>query len=215
MKDLELVLNHFGQSFLISGAPEKINLEWGEKLKKEVGLGDFWGGYFNQVKIEDVRELKAWHSQKSQSRGRYALLASSYFTREAQTALLKITEEPNTDTVIILATRNQNDLLDTLRSRLQLVIADDEEKSLAKAKKFAGVTPTERLSKQKSFVDLEADNHRALVADLIDDLKRLAEPGQIETIKILTKAEKFIGVTGLSAKNTYEYLAIALPVWTK
>lgn len=215
MKELDLVLNHFGASFLISGAPEKIAEELGGKLKRVVGMGDFWGGYFPQVKIEDVRNLKTWHSQKSQSAGRYVLIASSYFTREAQTALLKITEEPNADTAIILVTKNPNDLLPTLRSRLQLIISEEGEEELTKFKKFIISTPAERLTGQKNFIDLEADNHRELLVNLISGLKRVISPTEIEAVRILVKAEEFSTVTGLPAKNTYEYLATTLPVLVK
>ena len=215
MKELSLVLNHFGQSFLISGSPEKVGSVLGEELKKAAGLADFWGGYFNPVKIEDVRLLKTWHSQKSQNGGRYALLASPHFTREAQTALLKITEEPNADTTIILVTKNPHDLLDTLRSRLQLIITDEGVEELTKFKKFLTATPAERLTKQKAFIDLDADNHRELLGNLITGLKLVIEPNQTTAVRVLVKAEEFLGVSGLTAKNTYEYLATALPVLVK
>jgi DNA polymerase-3 subunit delta' len=218
MSDLNSILNQFGRSFLITTAPKELVEAVEGDLKSAVGLADYWGGYFTQVTIDDIRALKTWHSQKSQSGGRYVLIASPFFTREAQTALLKITEEPNSDTQIIIVTKNPEDLLPTLRSRLQLVESrSDNEEIVDKAKKFWALSPADRLANVKKFVDLEADNHREQLGDLINQLQQLAVANMTKVkpinLRVLVKAGEFVKVSGLSAKMTYEFLAISLPIF--
>lgn len=71
--------------------------------------------------IDEIRQLKRSLAYKagSQSPKRVQVVASAdQLSREAQTAMLKLLEEPTAGTLIILTANNQSALLPTVRSRL-------------------------------------------------------------------------------------------------
>jgi len=73
------------------------------------------------IKIEDVRDLIRMMSLKCVGRGpRVAIVREAHeLTHEAQSALLKLLEEPPGSAVIVLVTENPAGLLQTVRSRCQ------------------------------------------------------------------------------------------------
>jgi DNA polymerase-3 subunit delta' len=78
-----------------------------------------------KASIDDIRELKKFLSLKTagkQELRRLALVQNVEELRhEAQNAMLKLLEEPPSDTVIILTTSDGNKLRQTIRSRLQKI----------------------------------------------------------------------------------------------
>jgi len=88
------------------------------------------------IKIDQIRKLKADMSIKPNGRYKiYIIDGAEYMTDQAQNALLKTLEEPSTYGIIILITKNEQTLLQTIRSRcLEVKFAplmiDDIEKIL-------------------------------------------------------------------------------------
>jgi DNA polymerase-3 subunit delta' len=82
------------------------------------------------ISIEQIRELLAFFQLKvpgSAPVKRAAVIArAETMTHEAQNALLKLLEEPPADSVLVLATDRPQELLATVRSRLQTVHVSDE-----------------------------------------------------------------------------------------
>lgn len=81
------------------------------------------------IKIKTIREIKeklsfsAYQANKT----RYFVFLDAHLTTiPAQNALLKSIEEPPKNTQIILITNNPQKLLDTIRSRCQLIILGDQ-----------------------------------------------------------------------------------------
>jgi hypothetical protein len=73
--------------------------------------------------IEKMRDLKAWAVTKPfASNSKLAVIkAAETLTEEAQNSILKILEEPNLSTTIILTTQNYNSLLATIISRCEII----------------------------------------------------------------------------------------------
>ena len=70
------------------------------------------------IKIDQIRKLKTDMSIKPNGRYKiYIIDGAEYMTDQAQNALLKTLEEPSTYGIIILITKNEQTLLQTIRSR--------------------------------------------------------------------------------------------------
>lgn len=87
------------------------------------------------VTIEQVREIQHFltlkTSGKSEIRRVVAIFSADTLATDAQNALLKTLEEPPADTVIILVATQTEDLLPTIRSRVQLVSIASPSKEAA------------------------------------------------------------------------------------
>lgn len=74
-------------------------------------------------KVEAIRAIRSDAYIQSQEGGRkvYLLFRAESMSAEAQNALLKVLEEPPADTVFILTCLTANRLLQTIRSRSQII----------------------------------------------------------------------------------------------
>jgi DNA polymerase-3 subunit delta' len=92
-----------------------------QKAKKPYGGIDFSG--HTTIQIERVRELKteAKFAPYEGEKKVYIVSNAERMTRESSNSFLKILEEPPANLLIILTTSNLDLLLDTIRSRCQLM----------------------------------------------------------------------------------------------
>jgi DNA polymerase III delta prime subunit len=127
-----------------------------EHLKRAFGIShtqnpDFYHEKFEVIGIDDSRKLKELHSSKSFKEGtnRIFIIESSSITHEAQNALLKIFEEPNTDTHFFLIMPSVEVLLPTLRSRLSIIKTEQENPLLESAENFLKLSAKQKIE----FVD--------------------------------------------------------------
>lgn len=118
--------------------------------------------------VDDARAFAARAYQSSSSSGGKVLIASAdRFFHEAQNALLKVFEEPPTDTTLIVHVPNLGILLPTLRSRLMILPGTEErEANPSRADEFLSRTPQERSSYitkliERSKSDKEAEKQEA------------------------------------------------------
>ena len=101
-----------------------------DKLKiffeKEVGIktrgnADFWHGKFATLSIDEARNIAELQERKSAGGGKKIFIISAEsITEEAQNALLKVLEEPTSETHFFILSP-QDTLLPTLRSRLHSI----------------------------------------------------------------------------------------------
>jgi len=74
------------------------------------------------IKIEKIKEIKKKILLRSQNNFKlFCILDSQNLTSESANSLLKILEEPNSQTIIILFTQNQYKILPTIRSRCKII----------------------------------------------------------------------------------------------
>jgi DNA polymerase-3 subunit delta' len=134
------------------------------------------------LKIEEVRELIRLMSLKTVGQGpRIALVRDAHgLTIDAQSALLKLLEEPPGSALIVLVTENPSGLLATVRSRCQAfrfgaVAAQDLETLLLAAGRDAE-TARRAAALARGRVNLALDYSPELVADrdeLISSVEQL------------------------------------------
>ena len=149
---IEKNIYNFAQSFLEKKL--KYNPDY---IKKE-----------GKIQIQDIRDIKQDLKYKSFSNThRVILINIDSITLEAQNSMLKILEETNTDTTIIIAINNHNRLLDTIVSRC--IINKDIEKlnSNYNIKSFINMDIEDRLR----FIE-SIDNTQDFIINLISYIIR-------------------------------------------
>ena len=140
------------------------------------------------------------------------LISSSFFTREAQNALLKVLEEPTAQTHFFILIPSLNGLLPTLLSRAA-VIAGAQEVEQDQAKRFLASDVAKRLALTKEII--EAGDKQAAINLLNLVEQALYEKGTIkasaEALKSTSHFRAFLYDRGASAKMILEHLALVLP----
>lgn len=91
-----------------------------EHLGEDAHGYDFWRGEFATFGIDESRDLKERAGRKAATEGgkKIFVISAHTFTLEAQNALLKLFEDPVSDTHFFILTPSAQHLIPTLKSRL-------------------------------------------------------------------------------------------------
>jgi DNA polymerase III delta prime subunit len=113
---------------------------------------------YDTLKIDDAREIKSLHIEKTEKPSVF-ILEFSLINILAQNTLLKVLEEPSSQTYFILVFPDASKLLPTLRSRLFILEGDiridiDIENPFVSPKEF------EFMSLQKRFEIIKENNDK-------------------------------------------------------
>lgn len=177
----------------------------------------------SSIGVEQVKALISWNAQKPyQGEYKMGIIYDAHkLTTEAQNTLLKTLEEPSPNTQLVLITNHVSAILNTIRSRVQLITLDSDventEESIEKiAKNFLSPDYLNRLQTAGEIVEKHADKESQLqILTLI--MKRLIEKGKLnpdkkkvlnllETCKTAYSSIK----SGGNTKLTWESLAISM-----
>ena len=155
-----------GQCFLTSPPPDS-SFDFPSLLSRPAST-DFYR--LESYGIEDVRTLQNWLILGSGPKIAFIPQAQN-LTPQSQNALLKILEEPPTNTTIILQVSDPDSLLPTVLSRCQLVIlppsdppASTEERE--KAAEFLAALDSDDLGQCFKMVSLLAKDRTSAIASL-------------------------------------------------
>lgn len=147
----------------------------------------FLGGNGNSIGINEIREIKNFLSQKPfvSIKRTVAIKSAERLTKEGGNALLKISEDPFSSSLIILLLKNKESLLPTIKSRFQSIFFPEKEtppfKKKEDAEKFIFASPSVKISILKKILeeDKKNENHEnssdflnSLVFELSKDLKK-------------------------------------------
>lgn len=120
------------------------------------------------LSVSQIRDLLPVAYKKHNDKSIIIFYGSELMTKQAQNALLKIFEEPPENTYFLLICNNLNKLLDTIRSRAQLVriynLNSKESEFLINQKREIDKTK----SKQIEFI---ADGKSEFINELLDNKK--------------------------------------------
>ncbi len=168
---------------------------------------------FETLGIDDARALFALQMRKTEE-GTVSvfLIETSFITREAQNALLKMLEEPSIDSLFIVVTPHPELLLPTLQSRF----AKSEHADVAdtsRGKNFLAASQKERAKIITAILEDEGrSSAESLIRDIVIELHRKSLRG--EYAPLLEKLEmlrRYATDTSSSMKMILEYVALALP----
>ena len=155
---------HLHHAYLIEGERQAIFLKLSRFLKDELGVTadsrnpDFWYGEFEKFGINEGRQIKSLQCKRSVTGlPRVFIIATYFFTKEAQNTLLKVFEEPTEDTHFFLITSSAEKILPTLKSRLFIAsdksISDLSEENVAQADQFLHGNVAERIKIIKPLIE--------------------------------------------------------------
>jgi len=152
------------------------------------------------IKVAEIRSLVAKISLKPHS-SKYKIFIipeSDKLTREAANSLLKVLEEPPGQSIIILFSRDEKNLLPTIISRCQkIMLANTEETKLSDDDKIFLTRVNEKTIKEK-FVFAEEVSQREDLAATLDSWlafyreKMLTGEDVVRVIEIIIKAKKYL-----------------------
>jgi hypothetical protein len=166
-----------------------------------------------EVLIEQVRDLiERLGVRPSRGSRRVAIIDDSEtLNTPAQNALLKTIEEPPAHTIIIVVTRNERALLDTMRSRMRpirfgpLTPAQIQAVLIARTRipseKAGAIARLARSSLARAFALAEGTE-----PPMADILKALVDAGNIDFVEAYALAQQFFGTREQAADN-FELIA--------
>jgi len=181
--------------------------------------------------VDDARRVTAFSAQSSVSGGtRLIVIAVGRFFHEAQNALLKLFEEPNEGTVLVLLIPAEGLLLPTLRSRLMPLPRESSMNVFSEdVRTFLEAPKTEReklvaklVAKSKSDKEAEKQAARLAAVDLAYGItraayaKRLSSEGKEadELDALLNDLSRFAPILherSAPLKLIFEHILLVLP----
>jgi len=182
---------------------------------KQAGNPDFFAFRSSTFGIDDARQLRDLSLRKpvtgstsSEPSKKIFFISAESLTREAQNALLRTFEDPVSDTYFFLAAREEEAILPTLRSRMQVVRVKMLEKvATDEASKFLSLPIKDRLTFAKKFgTDL-----RSLPAFLDNLMLLLREKKEAEeSIAKVYNVRRFAGDQSAATRLILEHLSVVL-----
>lgn len=217
-------------SYIVEADPNETAIPLREFFEKRgdivAGSMDTLCQSYDSFTMDDSVFLKDWHSHKGSTDGkRICILGAKSINREAEQSLLKMLEEPAVNTHFFLVVPNALFLLETIRSRAQIVkVVNEEDQIFIKnATKFISASPKERIDfvaeMIKEYKDDEGSgNLRFNATKLINELEKiLYEKFKIKKsedlqfiLKELHQSREFLSTPGASVKMLLEHIALVL-----
>lgn len=196
-------------AYLLVGDPDKaedfLHTFWAEKGVKLNGSPDYFPFKEELFGINEARKLSVQAAKKAFTQEKVFFIAPQKITSEAQNALLKTFEDPYENTHFFLAIREEDLLLPTLRSRMQMMRVGRGEKG-DEPKKFLSLSIKDRLAYVRKFVDAEKN----LSVFLDELLLVLREEKKHDLTKKVYEVRRYSDDRSASARLILEHLAVML-----
>ncbi len=179
-----------------------------------VGDADLYVRVYDDLGIDDARDLRDRAALKGFGGPRLFLVAASTVTAEAQNALLKTLEEPPADAIFALIVPAPETLLPTLRSRMQpLPLKAADLDAPIDARQFLAADRERRIEMLKAITAADEKDTAGTLAFLAALERELAAAagGSRGPLAQLYAARKFILDKGALRKALLESVALAAP----
>jgi len=167
------------------------------------------------ISIKDLEDLSEKVNKRSSNLKLVLIINSEKLTSEAQNSLLKLLEEPAHNTLIVLHTTNSGKLLETIKSRCEIVydvkeIEDEERNNIEFLfKDFAQKEYLEKIKVVEKFLK-DYNNKESYKKAVIVILNELAKKRiYLDKVSKVEKAYKGIDAN-VSPKLVFDYIAILL-----
>ncbi len=226
---MEIDISNLHHAYLILGEralSESLLVSVFEEMGvKEMGNPDFHAYRVESFDIASARALRECAMEKPFGEKKIFLISAERFTPEAQNALLKTLEEPGENMHFFILLREQDLLLPTLLSRVQIVKQNPQKSLLTKSsdarergqtllaeisafpEKFMQLSPRDRLNFAKDF----ADNEESLPVFLDSLLRYLkSKDADYQTLDAVFKVRRFADDPSVMPRLVLEHLSLVL-----
>lgn len=229
--------NNLHHAYLIEGDLDTTTSELITTLKElgvnTKGSADFSNIRTDTFKIEDMRNLKSLVGERSFSENKKIfILTVNNFLIEAQNGLLKIFEEPISDTHFFVIVPDINSLLKTFVSRFYVIRDVSKETDSIYAEKFIKMSIKDRVEFIKDLLNkeeiddeneeknLESNNKKALsflnsLELTISKESYILNINAVSYLHHLFEVRRFLRMPGSSVKTLMESLALSVPDFNK
>jgi hypothetical protein len=192
----------------------------------------------DNFKIDEALSLRAMSTDKSfSSAKRIFIICANTFSLDAQNVLLKMFEEPTTDTHFFLITPDTHMLIKTLVSRFYFISTKSNlSEEIKTAERFLGMSPRNRIdfikellteveeedSEGNEIIPLDSVRSNALKflnaleatihGKFVDNLPRSSTNNSLQIcLSHFFKVREFLRMPGSSAKSLMESVALITP----
>ncbi|MDD3663481.1 MAG: hypothetical protein PHT84_06555 [Candidatus Pacebacteria bacterium] len=217
-------------SYVVFGEPETTTYSLKSFLEErgEIKLNspDVFIKTYDSFTIDDGRQIKEWHSELKISEGKkICLIGAKFINHDAERTLLKIIEEPASNTHFFLIVPNHISLLDTILSRTHLVNTFENNKNFREqAKDFINLDKNKRIEFVGKIIkenkdEIGSGNIRFVAISLINEIEKIIfdrfkknykDKNNQKLLEDLEKNREFLKLPGSSPKMILEYLALVL-----
>lgn len=210
--------NNLYHAYAIEGPRSAVLKSLEDKLRDEVGIdlqAPHWRQEVDQFSIQEARNIHRHHQRRLPTSPFIYLLAWEEVTKQAQNALLKVIEEPQSGTHFFLVVPRLSDLLPTIISRVQTVSWRQTSSRVTSESKLANSflygSYQNRLEIISQLVGEKADLSIGQFLDQLQILLRDQIEGSGTGDKALSQAQRWVGQAGVTPKYILETLALLLP----
>lgn len=217
MMQLPKELKNFHHAYLIRGDTDTEKLlvqELTERGVQTEGNADFYTRSYETFGIDEARDLVARSQTRAMGESaKYFLITASVITREAQNALLKALEEPQSNSVYFFIVPSPHALLATLRSRMHIIHVQASHSISRNAIAFLEDTFAGRISSIDALVkNGDVSQALSLLADLERALSSMKASIQYaDGLRALWRARRSIATENAPLKTMLEHVALLLP----
>lgn len=166
----------------------------------------------NKLGISDVKDITEWNAMKSEEKIKLSVVRQAHkLTIDAQNAILKVVEEPNENTLIVLSTNNLDALLETIRSRCLVINYNQEIGVNLNQELVTQFFNGDFLKRSEIFDEISKENRAVIKEFIISMLQEIVKTNEYDskTIDILKNA--YIGIDmSTNTKLTLDAINIAL-----
>jgi hypothetical protein len=211
-------------AYIIEGRKESARRHLFKFLEDEVGIStkanpDFYYRDFENFGIDNGRELKEMATRQAVFGGlKIFSFSFNAITREAQNSLLKLFEEPPSNTLFFAIVPKAHVLLPTLLSRMFIVSLGGAERDDDFEKRFLESDTAERLSILKNIID---EKNRSGTLDVLNKIERAlyknadlknAEKKAIFLFEEIRVLRRYVNTRSPSVKMILEHISLITPV---
>lgn len=191
--------------------------DWCARKEEFVTQGnpDFVELSYDTFGIDDGRDLQRLQSRRPLGERKVFVVSFNFITREAQNALLKVLEEPSSDTHFFIITPTLEALLPTVRSRVIHI-----EGGVRNANTDAEIFVSSRVGARMKVVEgiiariKDDEESKQIALDFVSDVERVwYEKGyDKQALTDLLHVKQYLSLRSSSIKTILEHIALTLPV---
>jgi len=215
---MEITVDSLHHAYLVVGESRQA-LNFLEGLFSEEGFQlagnpDFIFYSGSSFGIDEAREISLRAARKPLGKRKVFLISPSKFSMEAQNALLKTFEDPFPDTHFFLVVRDEELILPTLFSRMQVIrslppvsLEEGIKPDKLGAQSFLSLPLKGKIAFAKKFADEEL-----LLAPFLDNLVDLlrVESKNLKQVAKVYQVRRFANDRSASSRLIIEHLALVL-----